>query len=102
MTALYRGVASVVSASRTSDGDAQQTWSHKGPPRPLPPTIHFVPLPRLVFPTSALLSWPGRNCRPGTTRSTSIADNSLKNEAVDFSFGKHSTSIPVFELRFGM
>src|SRR6266571_4757733 len=41
--------------------------------RPATTTIHFVPLPRLVFPTSAPPFWPGRNCRPETTRSISIA-----------------------------
>jgi hypothetical protein len=66
-----RSAASVVSASRTSDGDAEQRWSPKGIPRPSTTTIHFVPLPRLVFPTSAPLFSPGRNCRPGTTRSSS-------------------------------
>ena len=43
--------ASVVSASRTSAGDAEQRSSPRGTPAPSTTTIHFVPLPRLVFPT---------------------------------------------------
>ena len=43
------------------------------PVYPGAPTIHFVPLPRLVFPTPEPLFSPERNCRPETIRSTSIA-----------------------------
>src|SRR5881628_1470698 len=42
----------------------------KGRPWPSTTTIHFVPLPRLVFPTPAPLFWREQNSRPGKTRST--------------------------------
>ena len=42
-----------------------------GRPPPSTSTIHFVPLPRLVFPTAEPPFWPGRSCRPGTSLPTS-------------------------------
>src|SRR5439155_1663122 len=50
-------VASVVSASCVSCGDAEQRCFPKGRPWPSTTTIHFVPLPRLVFPTPAPIFW---------------------------------------------
>src|SRR5438105_4922130 len=48
-------------------------WSPKGRPWPSTTTSHFVPLPRLVFPTPQPLFSPVQNCRPETTRSTATA-----------------------------
>src|SRR6266581_1844149 len=61
---LTQIVASVVSASRASCGDAEQRCFPKGRPWPSTTTIHFVPLPRLVFPTPAPLFWREQNSRP--------------------------------------
>src|SRR6266849_825645 len=69
---LTQIVASVVSASRASCGDAEQRCFPKGRPWPSTTTIHFVPLPRLVFPTPAPLFWREQNSRPGRTRSTAV------------------------------
>src|ERR1035441_9762284 len=43
--------ARVDSASFTSAGLALVSWLPKGIPEPSTTTIHFVPFPRLVFPT---------------------------------------------------
>src|SRR5579859_338961 len=45
----------------------------RGIPWPSTTTIHFVPLPRLVFPTFEPLFSPVRNCRPETPRSSRVA-----------------------------
>src|ERR1700745_2390765 len=42
-----------------------------GSPSPSPSPIHFVPLPRLVFPTAEPPFSPVRNCRPGRSHPTS-------------------------------
>src|SRR5579863_3434162 len=48
-------------------------WSPRGTPVPSTTTIHFVPLPRLVFPTPQPLFSRKQNCRPKTTRSSPVA-----------------------------
>src|ERR1700681_4019973 len=53
--------------------NAEQRWSLRGTPRPSTTTIHFVPLPRLVFPTPQPLFSREQNSRPKTIRSTSTA-----------------------------
>ena len=61
-----RGTAtllSVFSTSVTSFGLAESRCFPIGIPSPSTTTIHFVPLPRLVFPTHSPLFWQGRNCR---------------------------------------
>ena len=55
--------ASVASANVTSCGDADAKRTPKGIPLPSARTIHFVPLPRLVFPTAKPLFLPRQNCR---------------------------------------
>ena len=45
-------VANVGSASVTSDGDAEVMETPRGTPLPSATTMHFEPLPRLVFPMS--------------------------------------------------
>lgn len=52
-----RTVASVASRSLTSAGDAESRCTPIGVPWPSTRTIHFVPLPRLVFPTQSPLFW---------------------------------------------
>src|SRR5208283_1290234 len=54
-------------------------------------TIHFVPLPRLVFPTPQPLFSPERNCRPETIRSISIAGARLTRSVT---FARYSTKRP--------
>jgi hypothetical protein len=63
--------ASVVSASVTSLGEALSSRTPSGRPSPSTSTIHFVPLPRLVFPTADPLFSPGRSCRREKPRPTS-------------------------------
>lgn len=46
---------SVFSTSVTSLGLAESRWFPRGIPSPSTTTIHFVPLPRLVFPTHSPL-----------------------------------------------
>src|ERR1700681_4073827 len=53
--------------------NAEQRWSLRGTPRPSTTTIHFVPLPRLVFPTPQPLFSREQHSRPNTSRSTSTA-----------------------------
>src|SRR5579859_3462782 len=84
-------VASVVSASRVSCGDAEQRCFPRGRPRPSTTTIHFVPLPRLVFPTPQPLFSPERNCRPETIRSISIAGARLTRSET---FARYATKRP--------
>src|ERR1700693_6401863 len=51
------------------------------PGYPGAPTIHFVPLPRLVFPTPQPLFSLGRNCHPETIRSIStVGARSTRSE----------------------
>ena len=49
------------SISVTSAGVAESKWFPKGIPWPSATTIHFVPFPRLVFPTQSPLFWLGQN-----------------------------------------
>jgi len=65
--------ASVVSASETSAGEALASCAPKGMPWPSTSTIHFVPFPRLVFPTASPPFWQPRSCRPGRSRPTATA-----------------------------
>lgn len=53
----------VCSASFTSAGAAEARTLPKGIPWPSTTTIHFVPLPFLVFPTQAPPFLPVRSCR---------------------------------------
>ena len=50
-------------------------------------TIHFVPLPRLVFPTPASLFSREQNSRPETTRSTSTAGAGLTRSETREDYG---------------
>ena len=71
----HRGTAmfsSVFSTSLTSAGDAESRWFPKGIPLPSTTTIHFVPLPRLVFPTYWPLFLQGQNCHLQMPRSSLI------------------------------
>jgi hypothetical protein len=52
----------VGSISCTAAGDAASKRFPRGTPWPSTTTIHFVPLPRLVFPTHAPLFSRGQNC----------------------------------------
>jgi hypothetical protein len=52
--------ASVASANVTSCGDADAKRTPTGIPLPSARTIHFVPLPRLVFPTARPLFLPAK------------------------------------------
>src|SRR6516164_397392 len=63
----------------------------RGRPRPSTTTIHFVPLPRLVFPTPQPLFSPERNCRPETLRSISLAGARLTRSKT---FARYSTKRP--------
>ena len=68
-----RTSASVASASVASPGEALSSRTPSGRPWPSTSTIHFVPLPRLVFPTAEPLFSPERNCRPERSPPTSAA-----------------------------
>lgn len=50
------------SISFTSAGEAEVTMLPRGTPSPSTTTIHFEPLPRLVFPTSGPLFLPKQSC----------------------------------------
>lgn len=52
-------VSSVFSRSLTSAGGAESRYAPSGVPEPSTSTIHFVPLPRLVFPTLSPLFFAG-------------------------------------------
>src|SRR5205814_2906687 len=54
------------SAKVTSPGVADSNLLPRGTPWPSTTTIHFVPLPFLVFPTQAPLFLPERNCHQET------------------------------------
>src|SRR5579883_2989915 len=55
----------------TSLGEALSNRTPSGRPSPSTSTIHFVPLPRLVFPTAEPPFSPGRSCRREKPRPTS-------------------------------
>src|ERR1700722_6713626 len=63
----------------------------RGRPRPSTTTIHFVPLPRLVFPTPQPLFSREQNSHPETIRSTSIAGARLTRSET---FARFSTKRP--------
>jgi len=66
-------VSSVASASVTSAGEAESSRFPKGIPWPSTTTIHFVPLPRFVFPTQAPLFLQRQSFRPGKTRASPVS-----------------------------
>jgi hypothetical protein len=66
-------VSSVDSASFTSAGEAESSRFPKGTPWPSTTTIHFVPLPRFVFPTQAPLFLQRQSSRPRRTRSSPVS-----------------------------
>ena len=53
-----------LSRSVISAGEAESVWLPRGIPWPSTTTRHFVPFPRLVFPTPAPLFLPGRSSHP--------------------------------------
>jgi hypothetical protein len=57
--------ANVASISVTSAGEVLSSRIPSGRPLPSASTIHFVPLPRLVFLTAEPPLLPERSCRPG-------------------------------------
>src|ERR1019366_2815733 len=67
-----RDAATVDSASVTSAGEALASCAPKGMPWPSTSTIHFVPFPRLVFPTAEPLFWPTRSCHPERFRPIAV------------------------------
>jgi len=58
----------VASASVTSAGEILPGRTPNGTPSLSPGTIHFAPLPRLVFATASLTFWPEQRCHPGRLR----------------------------------
>ena len=56
----------VFSRSLISAGEAESVWLPRGRPLPSTSTMHFVPFPRLVFPTPAPLFLPERSLHQQT------------------------------------
>src|SRR5258708_20301554 len=83
--------ASVASASVTSPGEALSSRTPSGRPSPSTSTIHFVPLPRLVFPTADPFFSRERSCRPGPSLPTS-AD--LRHRAHPVAFARRRATHP--------
>src|SRR5258707_11321297 len=72
-----RTSASVTSASVASPGEALSSRTPSGRPWPSTSTIHFVPLPRVVFPTAAPPFSLGRSCRRERPRPISTVGPAL-------------------------